>query len=78
MEVKMLNQNSLRSGSALFAAALAYSFVFISTAAGQEQNNRTEVDARRPAEITSNETLSCLFERPSQVQRYFVLCAEAT
>jgi hypothetical protein len=78
MEVKMLNQNSLRSGSALFAAALAYSFVFISTAAGQEQNNRTEVDARRPAEITSNETLICLFERPSQVQRYFVLCAEAT
>ena len=72
----MPNQVWLRLGSAFFAAALAYGSVFTSTAAGQGQRNRANTDTARTA--TSNEPLICTFERPSQVQRYFVLCPDAT
>jgi hypothetical protein len=72
----MLNQAWLRVGGAVFVAALAYSSVLVSSAYAQEKNTRTDGEPKRT--FSSNEPISCFFDRPSQVQRYFVLCQKAT
>jgi hypothetical protein len=59
-------------------ATLVCSVAFVATATAQESNHRTELGVEgRPTE-GENVRLICLFERPSQVQRYFVLCEGAT
>jgi hypothetical protein len=79
-EVIMSAQTSLKSGGTLIAVAFGCIVAVLSSAAAQERNHKTDLDSatRALGAKSRGEVISCLIERPSQIQRYFVLCDGAT